>query len=189
MDYYLRYDKEVMEPFALKTIGLSFNRRYLEYYSPYDSDNFDYISPNNDKGLEITTVISYNEIEAYVYEKHKAEGKQKLDLSRIKYGKADENGKLVFYFGGTMEEIKQKIIIAINKKQQKAEKRLAKCSFSDIDLCICINDGGLFDLNSFELFFIDLQKYLFKNIFFITSSHFICFNRDYGFKEYPRIIE
>jgi len=186
--YYDRYDKNVMERFAINTIGLSFDNSYLGYYAPADTNNFDYISQTNDKALEVTTVLTQNEWNAYIYEKHKAKGKQNLKTSHIGLAKFGEDDKLIFYHGGSMKEIKTEICKSVEKKKEKARKRLAKHPYKTVDLCICIQDGSLFDLNSFKYTFGNLDSDPFTNIFFITSSCFVCFNKEDGFKEYPRII-
>ena len=65
-------------------------------------------------------------------------------------------------------------------------KRIKVKNYHYIDLCLCIQDGSIFDLNSFKMAFTNLDKYLFQNIFFITPSHFIRYNKKIGFEEYPR---
>lgn len=186
--FYERYSKNILELFALNVLTLSFDTNYGNYYAPKNSDNFDFISPDNISALEITSVIPKNEMEAFVYEKLKAHGKQNLKFSRIKGLKLTDNGNIKFYYGGSMSEIKSAIRYCIDSKQEKALKRLKSQPFKSVDLCICINDGALFDKYSFELAFDDLDKYLFSNILFITSAHFIRYNKKIGFEEYPRII-
>lgn len=188
MAFFERYSKDIIESFAIKTIGLSFDKKYLEYYSPKDKNNFDYVSPKNDKAVEITLVTSDNEMKAYVYEKLKAKGKQNLNTSKIDLAQVNDNGELVMYRGGSIGELKRGIIKALNKKKERVENRLEKKKYSSVDLCVCVSDGGLFDIYSFELAFNDICNYPFTNIFFITSQHFICYNKKTGFKEYPRII-
>lgn len=186
MDYFERFSKEIIEPFAIKTITASFDSRYNTYLSPSDSDNFDYISPSGDCAVEITTVIPENEMNMYVYEKLKANGKDNLDLSKIIGLRLKDNGEIYAYYGGSIGEI----VIAINKsiknKRHKALNRIKKKTYKYINLAICMVDGSLFDLFSFELNFKDLNSEPFHNIFFITPSHFIRYNKDIGFMEYPR---
>ena len=189
MNFFERYSKEIIEPFAIKTIGLSYSKEYLNYVAPNDTNNFDYISPSGDNALEITLVTSENEMNAYVYEKLKAQDKQDLKTSHIEWAKLKDDGKLLFYRGGSMGEIKREIYKALNKKQDKALKRLKDKTYNSVDLCICMVDGSLFDQYSFELAFDNLDEYIFTNIFFITPSYFICYNKNSGFKEYPRIIQ
>ena len=186
-----RYDKKVTEPFAKKTIGLSFDKKYLDYYAPKSTDDFDYISPDGENALEVTIVIPKNEMYAYVYEKEKDKHKEKstLKTSQIKMAKLNDDGDLSFYYGGSMGEIKTKIKEELNIKQNKAINRLKEKHYKSVDLCMCINDGSLFDQYSFELAFNDLNRYIFDNIFFITRSRFVVYNRNNGFKEYPRVIE
>ncbi len=188
MDFFERYSKDIMEPFALKVLSLSFDSSYGEYYAPTNSDNFDYISLDRNSALEITSIISKNEMQVYIYEKSKAKGKQNLKHSMIRDLNLKDDGNIESYYGGSMSEIKVAIIKSIDKKQNKALKRLKEKQYNCVDLCLCINDGGLFDKYSFELAFTELDKYLFNKIFFITCTHFICYSKENGFKEYPRII-
>lgn len=188
MSFFERYDKRIIEPFAIKTIAASFDERYGMYYSPIDTDNFDYISPSQEQAIEITSVISKNEINVYRYEKLKVNGKPHLKTSHIKWIKLKPNGDVYSYYGGSISEIKQAIRKSLESKHEKAKERLKNKSYKQVDLCICIQDGSLFDLFSFELEFTDLEKYVFDNIFFITPSHFICYNKKIGFTEYPKVI-
>ena len=57
-----RYDKEIIEPFAISTIAKSYDRSYAFYYSPKDTDNFDYISEDGSKAIEISLIAPQNEI-------------------------------------------------------------------------------------------------------------------------------
>ena len=122
MSFFERYSKEIIEPFAIKTIGMSYDKMYLNYFAPKDTNNFDYISPSGDNALEITIATSENELNAYVYEKLKAHGRQKLKSSHMKWAKLNDDGKLLCYRGGSMGDIKREIYKALNKKQDKALK-------------------------------------------------------------------
>ena len=42
--FFERYNKEVIEPFAISVIAKSFDTKYAQYIHPTDDDNFDYIS-------------------------------------------------------------------------------------------------------------------------------------------------
>lgn len=186
MDFFERFSKEIIEPFAIKTIAASFDSRYHTYLSPSNSDNFDYLSPSGDCALEITTVIPGNEMNMYVYEKLKANGKDNLDFSKIKGLRLKDNGEIYSYYGGSVVEIVKAINKSIQNKQSKALNRIKKKTYKYIDLAICMVDGSLFDLSSFELNFKDLISEPFNNIFFITPLYFIRYNKDMGFIEYPR---
>lgn len=96
--------------------------------------------------------------------------------------------KLVSYHGGSIHEIKTRVSKAIRKKNDKAKKRITNSTIKNADLCVCMEDGGLFELQDFEVFFSNLNETLFKNIFFITSSHFISYNKNEGFVEHERKI-
>ena len=184
---YNMYSKKVIEPFALKTIALSFNREYELYHAPKDTDSFDYISPTNDRALEITTAIPHNEIEAYIYETNQAKGKLDLKTKRIENVRIKEDGSLLLYQGGTFSEIIRIVRERIDNKQEKALKRLEDNPKTCVDLCVCIADGALLELTDFDLAFNDLDNYIFSFIFFITSARFICYSKEIGFKEYSRI--
>lgn len=127
-------------------------------------------------------------MEEYIYEKLKASGKQNLKSSHIKDLKLTDDGNIQSYYGRSMSEIRLLAKKGLENKQNKALRRLKIKSDKSVDLCMCVNDGSLFDKYSFELSFNDLDKYLFNNIFFITSSRFICCNKKIGLEEYPRII-
>jgi len=188
MGFFERYDKNIMEEFALRVISNSFDVQYSFYIHSQDTDNFDFISPDKKAALEITSVIPQNEIEAYVYEKHLSSGKTKLNANKVLEANLREDGSLYSYYGGSMTEIKGKILKAIADKQDIAIRRSRETFIETIDLCICIQGGSLFDMYSFELAFRNLDTYIFSNIFFITPSYFIRYNKECGFEEYPRIL-
>ncbi len=188
MSFFERFDKRIIEPFAIKTIAASYDKEYGTYYSPADTNNFDYISPTQEQAIEITSVIPKNEINVYKYEKLKSKGKAHLSTSHIKWIKLKPNGDIYSYYGGSISEINRTIRKSLESKHTKAIARLRYKPYKQVDLCICIQDGSLLDLFSFELSFTDLEKYIFDNIFFITSSHFICYNKKVGFTEYPKVI-
>ena len=85
-------------------------------------------------------------------------------------------------------EIARKIQNAVDVKNEKAIKRLSQKKYSSVDLCICIDDGGWFDSNSFVNMGLDLNFSIFDNIFFITSSLFLRYTKANGFEQYKRII-
>lgn len=186
MEIWERYSKNVIEKISIDVIAESFDKKYGTYIAPKDSDNFDFISPDKTSAIEITLVIPENEQKEYVYEIDKHRGKENLKTEIIKNLRLDSQGNIASYYGGSMAEIKSAIITSLEKKQQKALKRIKVKNYQYIDLCLCIQDGSLFDLNSFKMAFTNLDKYLFQNIFFITPSHFIRYNKKIGFEEYPR---
>jgi len=182
------YSKDIIEPFALQTIGLSFDKKYLGYHSPDDEDNFDYIAQSNKCALEITTVIPENEMKAYIFEKEQAKGKKNVRSNEIVFARLNSDGRLISWHGGALNETKKNIYKAIKKKNNIAIKRLNQKPYDYVDLCLCIVEGGLFDLNSFKLCFDNFDEFVFRNIFFITCSCFVCYNKETGFKEFSRII-
>lgn len=189
MSFFERYNKHIIEPFAIKTIAASYDKEYGTYYSPTDTNNFDYISPTHEQAIEITSVIPKNEINVYKYEKLKSKRKTHLRTSHIKSLKLKPNGDIYSYYGGSINEINHAIRKSLELKHAKAVERIKNKPYKQVDLCICIQDGSLMDLFSFELAFTDLEKYIFDNIFFITPSYFIHYKKGNGFFEYPRVIE
>lgn len=97
---YDRYDKNVIEPYALSTIAYSYDLSYKNYFRPKNTDNFDYISQDGKRALEISLVISENEREAYIYDKE-LNNKKDPDPLRIKDVRIEENGNIVSYRGGS----------------------------------------------------------------------------------------
>lgn len=189
MEFFKRYDKKIIEEFAIRTISRSFNSKFSLYDSPKDTDNFDFISPNKKEALEITTVIPKNEMQAYIYEKELYCGKNNLNPNKISNVKLQEDGSLYSYNGGSMSEIRQKILEIIKKKHNRAVKRKENTGIDIVDLCICMVDGSLYDINSFKIQFSNLlEESIFRNIFFITPSCFIKYNKACGFEEYDRKI-
>ena len=186
MTFYKRYDKKIIEEYSIKTISNSFNCKYSTYYSLDNTDNFDYLSEDKRAALEITTVIPQNVLEAYVYEKQHSVGKNNLSTKKIKNGKYSDDGAILSYYGGSMQEIKIGIQNAIKKKQDITIKRCENSPIEVVDLCVCVQDGNLFDLHSFEIAFGSFKECIFDNIFFITPSHFIRYNKLTGFEEYEK---
>lgn len=182
-----RYDKTVIEPFAQTVIANSFDKSYQNYIQPHNPDNFDYISPDGKRALEISIVISQNEKRACQYEKALLKkGKDAVRVPRRKDFLVDKNNRIIAYGGGSMFEIRALISNRIVQKNDKARRRLQLNNIDCVDLCLCIVDGSLFDLQSFELSFSDLDHFVFNRFFFITPSHFILYEKGIGFKEYPR---
>lgn len=118
-----RYSKEVIEPFALSTIAKSFHLRYGQYYSPKDTNNFDYLSQDGAKALEITMVVSENEKQGMIYEKELDKGKHPIP-ERVSRAKINEQGKLISYRGGSMSEIRHLIRLRLEEKNAKACKSI-----------------------------------------------------------------
>jgi len=185
MNVHERYDKIIMEEFAIRTISKSYDMKYATYFTPQNTDNFDFLSKDMMCGLEVTTVITDNEQAAYQFEREMNKGKSP-DHKRIKNAELRDDGTLSLYYSGTIGKLKNKIAEAIKKKHKKALRRIANAEVKFADLCVCIADGGLLDLSFFEQAFKELEEYIFANIFFVTSSHFVRYNKDSGFQEYER---
>lgn len=114
----------------------------------------------------------------------------KANLHEIKGVKTDENDRILSYYGGSISEIKKAIVDSINRKNRKALKRLMNKKYSQVDLCLVIQDGALLDFNSFKYYFEEFYTldFLFKNIFFITRDTFIRYSKNDDFVEYERKI-
>lgn len=165
MDIYERFDKNIIEKFSLETIAKSYDSKYKGYISPHNTDNFDFISKDMLAALEVTTVIPHNEIEAHKYMVERKKGKKNLSIKKVRDGETKEDGSLLSWYGGGMNEIKNKILLAIQRKNDIAISRMRKSNIKSVDLCVCIVDGGLFDLRSFEIAFSNFNEYIFENIF------------------------
>lgn len=63
--------------------------------------------------------------------------------------------------------------------------------YSQVDLCLVIQDGALLDFNSFKYYFEEFYTldFLFRNIFFITRDTFIRYSKSDDFVEYKRKIK
>ena len=186
--FFERYNKNVMEPFAISVISGSFNSKYAEYTQPTNTDNFDYLSPDGMHALEVVSVIPKNELEAYEYEKQLSKGKTNLKKSRIKCAKFKEDGHLLSYYGGSLRPIIKSIEDAVKLKSSKAKKRTAIRQYDSIDLCVCVQDSGLMDLYSYQIadFTFDFGTSGFNNIVCITPSYFFRYTKGCGFEEYAR---
>ena len=185
--FFARYDKAIIEPFALNVIAASFNSEYLSYVQPKDTDNFDFISIDKEKALEVTLAVPKDEMNIYIYEKELTSGKKDLDSGKVNCLNWYENGMPgTYYVSNCIQDIEKKIETSLRVKEEKVIKRMSHTGVKKVDLCICIPDGSLYDMASFELAFPELEKHIFENVFFITSSKFIRFNKTYGFEEYER---
>lgn len=183
-----RYEKETIEPFAISVVSKSFNSKYAEYIQPKNTDNFDFVSPDGKSGVEVVTVLSENERNAYVYEKLLSKGNQNLSKEKVKQATFDEGGRIQWYYGGSLQEIIKSIKIAVETKDKKAKNRKIFEKYESIDLCVCVQDGSLMDLCSYQNAGFDFENYVFDNIFFITPSYFLRYSASCGFEEYPRIV-
>lgn len=115
----------------------------------------------------------------------------KANLHEIKGVKTDENDRILSYYGGSISEIKKAIVDSINRKNRKVLKRLMNKKYSQVDLCLVIQDGALLDFNSFKHYFEEFYTldFLFRNIFFITRDTFIRYSKSDDFVEYKRKIK
>lgn len=183
-----RYDKDIIESFSLAVIANSFDNTYASMIKPNSTDDFDFVSVDGRKGLEVSLVIPENEQQAYEYEKILKKSERKPDSKRVKNARVGHDGALISYYGGGMGEIRSKIIERIKTKHEKALKRLSRSGCQTVDLCLCVADGSLFNLDSYKMSFDNLDQFVFDNIFIITPAYFIRYNKTTGFEEYKRII-
>ena len=184
--FFERYSKKVMEPFAITVIAKSFDSKYAQYIHPSDDNDFDYISPDGLHAVEVVSVIPQNEMNAYEYEVQLSKGKRHLKTIKIAGAVVSEDGKLVRFYGGSLRTIISEIQNAVNKKCDKAKKRAEKQHYEAIDLCVCVQDGSLMDLHSYQLANFDFSGVPFDNIFFITPLYFFRYSKASSFEEYPR---
>jgi len=183
--FFKRYDKGIIEPYALCVISKSFDSKYAEFYQPKDTDDFDYISPDGLHAVEVVLIISDNETKAYQYENELQKGKKNLDIKRIKDIEIKADGILYRYYGGSLGAIVNSIRDTIRKKSRIAKKRNATHQFETIDSCVCVQDGSLMDVHSYQIADFDFSDTPFDNIFFITPSYFFRYTKASGFEEYP----
>lgn len=185
--FFKRYDKHIMEPFAIKIIEKSFDEKYGEYLHPLDDDDFDYVSPDGMCAVEMVSVIPPNEINVYKYEMLLAAGK-KPRTTEIKGAAIKEDGNLLAYHGGSLTGIMKQITECVRRKSEIAKRRMENKQYMRVDLCVSIQDGGLMDLRSYQIMDFEFSQCPFENIFFITRSCFIRYSEATSFEEYPRRI-
>ena len=140
--FFERYNKKVMEPFAITVIAKSFDTKYAQYVHPDDDDDFDYISGDGLHAVEVVSVILENERQAYEYEVQLSKGKTHLRTNRIKGAVVREDGSLFSYYGGSLRSLITSIKEKVNIKCDKAKRRKSIQSFETVELCVCVQDGG-----------------------------------------------
>ena len=191
MIFFERYDKRITEPFAISVISKSYDLKYAEYIQPEDTDDFDFVSPDGKRAVEVVFVVPQNEMNAYKYEKafykeNSAESKKNATKEKIKQAEFDEYGNIICYYGGSLQEIIKKIKNTVATKNEKAKKRKNFENYESVDLCVGIQDGSLMDIRSYRNAGFDFDDFIFDNIFFITPSHFFRYSAEVGFEEYKR---
>lgn len=185
----LNFDKNYIEPSAIKIIADYFDESYNNYYSPNNTNNFDFISLDNKKALEVTICIPKNLVEACKYESAVSK-KNKANIKKVENAVIYEKTKGIFMcHGGTLDESLGCIKKAISNKIEKSKKHNPE-RFNSIDLCILSFDGSLIEKQNLEQFFSKdniLNDSPFDNIFIITQSHFFRYNKRTQFEEYRLI--
>ncbi len=182
---WLNYDSRFVEKFAIGVIAKSFNSSYADYIWHNKDDAPDFTSPSDENGLEAAVIISSNEESAIEYEVALGQGK-KPDVNRVEDATTDDNGNLLIYYGGSMDEIRDAVMKMIEKKENKRRKRKKK--YERNELCLCIFEGGLF--NTTHDFDFIVNSYIlgsteFSRLFLITSSSFYIIENNI-IKEYER---
>ncbi len=174
----LDYSSKVMEEFAIRVISKAYDSKYSKYIWHDKDDDFDFTSPDDQVALEVATILPKNIRNAIEYEQAIDKGK-KPDPAKVYNSKVDDDGELLFYYGGSMEEIGKSINKMIEKKENKRKKRAKK--YNLYELCLCIDDGGLFN-NKLNFDFIIRSGILkiteFSKLFLITSSNFFVISDD-----------
>lgn len=192
MTFSERYEKKTTEPFAISVISKSFDSKYAEYIHPKDTDNFDFVSPDGKRAVEVVFAIPKNELSTYAYEKalskNSPESKREATKRKLKQAKFDNDGNILRYYGGSIQEIIKIIKKRVTEKNEKVQKRKNFEEYESIDLCVGVQDGSLMDIWSYRNADFDFKDLVFDNIFFITPSHFFRYSVSSGFEEYPRII-
>lgn len=183
------YKKEIYEKFAIKEISLSFNRAYAKYEWKSSEDNFDFVSPDGTAALEVVTIIPKNYIEEYEYNIALEKGKNP-DPSRVKSAHLSESKKILWCYGGSMSEIRELIQEYVCKKEQKRQNReIRKKKFDKYELCICVEEAGLFYKPEDFDFIIErdiMTDTKFSRIFIITCNNFYVIENN-TIIEYQRI--
>lgn len=181
------YSSEEIEKFAIRVISKSYDKSYADFIWHNKEDNFDFTSKNNEIALEVTSIMCDNIKNAIEYDKALDKNK-KPDISKVEWGHINENGRLFSYKGGSIGEITEKILSKIISKEKKRSKRAA--NFKKYELCLCIDDGCLFNTPEDFDFILDteiMKETKFSKLFLITSCNFFVIENDIV-KEYKRII-
>ena len=168
----LNYSSAYMEEFAIRVISKSFSILYAEYTWHNKEDDFDFTCPNESVALEVATIISKNTKNAIEYEKSLDSGKIP-NINKVINAGINSKRELVKYHGGSLTEIRKAIIEMIIKKENKRIKRKKK--YDRYELCLCIEDGSLFNAPYDFEFIIDscvLKSTGFSRLFLITCSNF-----------------
>lgn len=176
----LNFHKSKIEPFAIKTISLSYDTRYSSFTYNASDNNFDYNSKDNTIALEVSTIIPKNIQNVLRYA-----NSLNPKIDKVINAKVDNNGNLKSYYGGSIQELKDLIIDRIKEKEEKGKRK--NKVYLEYELCLCVLDGGLFE-HIYELNFIKNQTTFYKKIFIITASCFFAFEKGI-IKKYNRIYE
>ena len=122
----------------------------------------------------------------YEYENALHKGKKAPNTQNIKNANFLSDGSLMSYKGGSVSELWQLIRERIQSKHNIAVKRLKEKRYHHIELCLCVVDGHIIDMNDLIYYLNDLERFVFDRVFFITSSLFLCYDKKNGLKEYSK---
>ena len=168
----LNFDDAIIEPFAVRTITHSYDSIYNDFIWNKKADDFDFVHHKLGIGLEVSVIITKNIQTVVSYQ-----NSHRKNLNLIKQVKTDENGKILSYYGGSLYELRKLIIDRILRKNTKAKRHL-KNPIETCQLCLCVDDGGLFEYKEeFDFLFQNkiLENTIFNKIFIITRSLFLVY--------------
>lgn len=166
---YLRFDDKEIESYAIDILGKFYDSKYLSMIWNNGLDEFDFTNEDSSIALEVMVVISESTKKVLQYESSLKKGRNYYK-PQIMNSRFDDDGNLLYYGGGSIIELKNIIKESIKEKEEKRKKR--NKIFGSYELCLCVDDGGLFDKKSSFNFIIDekiLDKTEFSTLFIITS--------------------
>lgn len=175
-----------MEEFAIRTISKSYNNLYSNFIWHDKDDDFDFTSQDDTVAIEVATILPINEINAIQYENALEKGKNP-NLNKVINAQINDERELLTYYGGSMSEIRKLVIKMIKIKEVKRVNRIKK--YIQYELCLCINEGGLFNtVNDFDFIIKSgvLNDTGFSKLFLITCRNFYVISNN-KIKEYRRI--
>lgn len=166
------YQSKNTEKFAIELLSNVVSPEYSTYRWNDKKDDFDFISLDGTKALEVSLIIPENIQNAIKYESSLERGK-KPDIRKVECGEVTPEGELVCYYGGSMEEIRTLLLERIAKKDGKA-RRKQKPSITCYELCLLVSDGGLFHKEGDFDFLVPSTQYrssIFDCVYIVTSTY------------------
>lgn len=184
MDY---SSERVVEPFAINTIGNSYDKHHLSFLRGHKNDAFDFTSPDGRVALEVSLIIPGNINRVITYEDRKSKG-ETCDRSYVRNALYDDAGNLLCYDGGSISELKLLILERITAKNGKALRRKTG-TIKSYELCLAIFDGGLLHKPTDFKFVLESKEFndsIFDKLFIITSGNFFLIENA-SIREYKRV--